>query len=452
VNIFGLTIARTKALNLAPVSNRGGWWPWIRESVIGAWQQNIEVPVEDVLTHPTAWSCLTLIAADIAKMAVLLVKPEDGIWVETENSAFSPVLRKPNGFQIRIKFFEQWLISKLTRGNTYILKSRDNRRVVTEMYVLDPSRVRPLVAPDGAVYYDLQRDNLSGLTQDQVIVPASEIIHDIMVPLYHPLVGVSPIFACGIAAYQGLKIQNNSANLFANGSNPGGVLTAPGPISQTTADRLKAYWDTNYTGNNVGKVAVLGDGLKYEKMTLTAVDTDLIKQLNWSDEKICACFHVPPYMVGVGPMPTYTNIEALNQQYYAQCLQILIEQIELLLDEGLGLLPNYGSEFDLDNLLRMDSATMMGTIKEGVGAGVLKPNEGRRKLNYPPVEGGDTPYLQEQNWPLRLLAGRELPTRPPTPPAPLPADDQSTEKAIARLRQSIKRKSIEEGLYVDKAA
>ena len=113
-----------------------------------------------------------------------------------------------------------------------------------------------------SVYYELKRDDFSGLPTDRLAVPASEIIHDTMVALYHPLIGVSPIYACAVAALQGLAIQNNSQKFFANGSTPGGVLTAPGVISQETADRLKAYWETEYTGDNVGKVAVLGDGLE----------------------------------------------------------------------------------------------------------------------------------------------------------------------------------------------
>lgn len=423
IPLLGLSVLRTKALPamLSPIETNRGWWSLIRESFIGAWQQNVEVRLTDVLTYPTVWACITLIASDIAKIPVYLAQPtDDDIWQQVENPAYSPVLRKPNRYQTHIQFYESWMISKLTRGNTYVLKARDDRNVVTDLFVLDPTRVVPLVAPDGSVFYQLNRDDLSEQPSDTVTVPAKEIIHDRFNTLYHPLVGLSPIFAAGLAAYQGLKIQNNSALLFGNGSNPGGVLTAPGAISDATAARLKAYWDANYTGANVGKVAVLGDGLEYKPMTLTAVDTELIKQLNWSDEKICSCFHVPAYMVGVGPYPSYNNVQALTQQYYVQCLQVLIESIEALLDEGLMLLPTYRSAFDLDSLLRMDSATMMATIKEGVGAGVLKPNEGRNKLNYMPVEGGDTPYLQVQNYSLAALNKRDQAGPPPTSPAPTP--------------------------------
>ena len=165
MHVFGLTIARTKALSvpLSPAARgSGGWFPIVRESYPGAWQQNVEVTLADVLTHPTVYACVSLIASDIAKMPMRLVQQDaNGIWTETESPAFSPVLRKPNRYQTRIAFFKSWLISKLTRGNTYVLKQRDQRQIVTALYVLDPTRVTPLVAPDGAVYYELRRDDLA---------------------------------------------------------------------------------------------------------------------------------------------------------------------------------------------------------------------------------------------------------------------------------------------------
>ena len=400
--------------SLAPVDNRGGWWGIIRESFTGAWQKNVEVRLDTALTYSTVFRCISLIASDVAKMRIRLVALDgNGIWTEAQNPAFSPVLKKPNRFQNRIQFFTTWIESKLIHGNAYVLKQRDARNVVVALYVLDPTRVKVLVADDGAVYYELAQDNLSGLGLTSVTVPASEIIHDRWNTIYHPLVGTSPIYACGLAAVQGIRIQSNSAQFFANGSNPGGVLTAPGAISDETARRLKEYWDANYTGANVGKVAVLGDGLNYQPMAVKAVDAQLIEQLKWSAETVCSVFGVPAYKVGVASPPAYNNIEALNQQYYSDCLQVHIESIELCLDEGLALPAPYGTEFDLDDLLRMDTATQVKTIAEGVRGAIYAPNEGRRKLGLKPVEGGDTPYLQHQDYSLAALARRDE-AGPPT--------------------------------------
>jgi len=58
-------------------------------------------------------------------------------------------------------------------------------------------------------------------------------------------------------------------------------------------------------------------------------------------------------------------------------------------------------------LLMMDSQTQMNVLKEGVGSGIFEPNHARRKFNLAPAEGGDTPYLQQQNYSLAALARRD---------------------------------------------
>ena len=414
MRILGLDIRRASTVEkqqLTPAESFNRGWIRILESFQGAFQSNVEVELTSVVTHPTVFACVSLIASDIGKMRLRLVEQDaDGIWTETDNPAFSPVLREPNHFQIRIKFIEQWMFSKLIWGNTYVLKLRDGRRVVTGLHVLDPCRVRALIAPNGEVFYELKRNDLATQTQELVIVPASEIIHDVGVAFFHPLLGLSPIAACGLAATQGLHIMENSTKFFENGSQPGGILTAPGNITQEQADALKTSWNTNYSGDNFGAVAVLANGLKYESIAVNAHDSQLIEQLKWTAETICSCFHVPAYMVGVGPMPNYNNIESLNQQYYSQCLQNLIECIEASLDKGLGLVEKIngkqlGTEFDLDDLLRMDSATMMQTLENGKN--YFTPNEGRKKLNLPPKTGGDVVYRQQQDFSLEALNKRD---------------------------------------------
>jgi HK97 family phage portal protein len=411
---------------VVPTSHGGGWWPLIRESYAGAWQQNIEITAQTVLTYAALYACVTLISSDIGKLRIkLIARDADGIWTETDNPAWSPVLRKPNHYQNRIKFLEQWIVSKLIHGNTYVLKIRDARRVVVALYVLDPTRVRPLVAVNGDVYYQLSTDQIAGVDTD-VTVPASEIIHDVYVPLFHPLCGVPPLTACGLAALNGIKIQDFSTRFFSNGTMPGGILTAPGRITEEQAARVKANFELGHSGSNVGRVALLGDGLKYENTRVSALDSQLIEQLKYSAEQVCTAYHVPAYMVGVGPPPSNTNVEALALQYYTQCLQTLIECVELGLDEGLSLPADVGVELDLNDLLRMDTASRVTAARDAVGAAVMSINEARRQyFGLGPVKGGDQPFLQQQYFSLEALAAATPPTSgaPPEPPRN-PDDDE----------------------------
>lgn len=413
-----LQVFTRKEAQLSPVSDRGGWRRLIREPFSGAWQRNLEVNQDEVLSNFAVFSCMTLIAGDISKMRMRLMENFGDYWSETEASAFSPILRKPNSFQTRQQYIEHWILSKLSHGNAYAIKQRDERNVVIAQYVLDPSRVMPLITPSGSVYYRLKKDELSKVMQEDVVVPASEIFHDRMNTLFHPLMGLSPLFACSLSAIQGLRIQKNSEEFFGNYSQPGGVLTAPEEISDDNAARLKEYFEENFTGTNAGRVAVLGDGLKYQAMTVNADDAQLIEQLKWSAEAICAVFHVPPYMIGVGQIPSYQNVEALNQQYFTQCLQTLIEAFEASQGEGLKLPIQYRVDLDLDGLLRMDTLTRYKAHGEAMRSGWIKPDEIRAKEDMPPVEGGNTPYLQQQNYSLAALAKRDL--MAPAPDSTLP--------------------------------
>jgi len=446
MKVFGLEITRARrtAAGLSPPAGTmgNGWFPVIRESYTGAWQENAPpITAANALAYFAVYGCVTLIATDIGKLALRLVAQDaDGIWNETTNPAYSPVLRKPNRYQTIVKFVEQWITSKLTAGNAYVLKQRDDRGVVSALYVLDPARVSPLIAPDGAIYYGLKRDDLTGIGDglppgQDLVVPAREIIHDPMVTLFHPLVGVTPLYACGLAAQQGLTIQTKSEQFFRGGSHPGGVLTAPGEIGEDQAQRIKKYWEENFSGANIGRVAVVGKGLKYEAMTVSAADAQLIEQLNWTAKQVCTCYHVPPALLDLDDAPT-TDIEALWVKYHSQCLQSLMTCFETSLDEGLELNRPFGTEFDIDDLIWMVTATKTKAAAEAIGSGALSPDEARKKwFGLGSVKGGNTPYMQQQNFSLAALAERDADdpfskAAPPPPAAPAlpPVDDEAEEK------------------------
>ena len=135
MNILGFQIIRSKAAPPPPpvpvFESRGGWWPVIRESYTGAWQANVTVDNTTVLSNPVVFACTTRIASDASSMPMYMEEyTSDNIWVEVENPAYSKVLREPNGYQNHIQFKENWFLSKLSKGNAYALKERDQRGVV----------------------------------------------------------------------------------------------------------------------------------------------------------------------------------------------------------------------------------------------------------------------------------------------------------------------------------
>jgi HK97 family phage portal protein len=442
MRILGFEFGRSeKALNSVDNRGNGGWWPVVRESYTGAWQQNRELTTESVLRFSAVFACVTGIASDISKLRPqLMVLNNDGVWQENTSGPVVDVLKRPNRYQNRIQWIQNWVISRLLYGNTYALKERNSRGVVTGLTILPPANVTVLVSDDGGIYYQIRRDNLA--QTENVTVPASEIIHDRGICLYHPLVGVSPLYASTQSAALGLNILDQSEMFFKNKSSPSGMLTAPGRINDDTAKRLKEHWDNHYSGANAGKVAVLGDGLKFEQMTMSAVDAALVEQLKLSVQDIARAFRYPLTKLQTGSTPISSNIQTEHNYYYADCLQPIIESMELSLDEGLGLTTGQMVELDLDGLTRMDVESTYKAIGEGIKGGFLAPNEGRKKLNLPPVEGGDGVFLQVQNYAVDDLAklrqmefaamGKEN-----DEPAPTVEPEEETRAMIDRIRKGI---------------
>lgn len=419
----------------------GSWFGNIRESFSGAWQSNVVIdPHHTLLAFSAIYACITLIADDVSKLRIKLVEFKQGVWQETMNSAFSPVLRKPNHYQTRIQFLSQWIQSKLTYGNTYVLKERDARGIVVALYVLDPRLVKPLVTEIGDVYYQVGRDRITG-EQSSTTIPASEIIHDRAICFYHPLIGIGPMYACAVSATQGARIQQNSAKFFENMSRPSGMLTAPDTISDETAARLKAEFESNFGGSNIGRLLVAGDNLKYEPMTMPAQQSQLIEQLRFTIEDVCRVFHVPLHKVASDTGVKYANMAEMNQDYYSQTLQNLIECIEVLLDEGLGLTGGpqaLGVELDLEGLLRMDPMQRAQRNQIALDSGEWSPDEARATNNMPPVTGGGQPFMQMQKVPLSVLVKQfadgfpaNAKPAPVAPALPAPADPAADPNAKA---------------------
>lgn len=417
------------------VDNRsGGWASVIRESFTGAWQKNIEIdPRENLLRFSAVYASVSGISLDVAKLH-LHHKRTNGVISTPVRGSVQALIEKPNKYQNRFQFVQQWLTSKLLTGNTYILKQRDMQGRIVALHVLEPDFVKVMVTDSGEVYYQIRKDNLAN--REAITVPATEIIHDRHVCLFHPLVGISPIYACGYPATMGNAISQNSAGFFKNNAQPGGILTAPGRISDETALRLKETWRRMYSGDNSGSIAVLGDSLKFERMTLTATDAQLIEQLKWTVEDVARAFRYPLYKLGAGTPPISNNVEALGLEYYAGCLQPLIESFEAVLDDGLEIADSEFTEFDIEGLSRMDTESRLKAAAESLK--VASINEARQKLNMPPVIGGESVYTQQQYYALEDLvrlrqnefAAMENPTPEPTP------DDQ-TRAMLERIKKGL---------------
>lgn len=421
--------------------------PGVREPFVNAWQRNLEnagARSPSLLAFSAVYACVTIISSDIAKLP-LRVLASDGKSPQKDIATNHPInllYQRPNSYQTPLEFMQLHIASKLMTGNSYIYKELDARGICRAMHVLHPSRVWPLVdSQTRNVFYQVGSHGENTLwpkpedADSDTVIPSRFIIHDRMNTLWHPLMGVSPIFAAAASSATGARILMNSEEFFANMSRPSGVLTSAGTIQDVTAERLKREWKKRFSGGNIGETAVLGDGLSWEPLVLNAVDSQLIDQLRFTIEDVARVFRVPLFLLADLTKTSFRNSEQTARSYYQGCLQYHITGTEqrFNLDLGLDGLSRM-TNFDLDALFRTEADTRFETYDKGIKSGVLSINEARAKEGLGPVKGGEVPRLQMQyvpiDQPVPTAAAPGAPAPEPEPkPAPVDDDEDDDEEA-----------------------
>ena len=427
------------------------------ETYPGSWQENADHnqhrAKKNALSHSAVYTCINSITSDFAKLPPRVMRPRDGGGGREVHAShpLTRLLKKPNRYQTSLQFLQHYLSSKLWTGNAYVLLFRDARGVVDSMHVLDPMSVTPSITSEGEVWYHIKASVLHGIAEDTYI-PQRNIIHDRGVTLFHPLIGVSPLYAAAVSAGIGNSISANSEIFFDNMSRASGTLTAPGEIPPTTATRLKREWDGNYTGLGFGKVAVLGSGLTWTPLTMTAVDAQLIEQLRWTVEDIGRVYRVPGFMLGDTKI-TYRNSEQAARYYFQGCLSYHIEAAEQCMEQKFELSGGTEIKFDLSPLFRMETDLRYETHAKALNSGIKSIDEVRGEEDLPPVKGGKEPRLQMQYVPLSMIDqlvaqnGTPKPGAPaaPAPPAPDPTPapaEEPVEEATDELIQIVKARML----------
>lgn len=158
-------------------------------------------------------------------------------------------------------------------------------------------------------------------------------------------------------------------------------------LDQTRSDLRAAYSG----GPNAGRLAVLPPGLSWESAPRSsAVEAELIAQRQVNRNEVAAIYMIPPPMIGQLERATYANIQTQRQMAYTDGLAPPLAMIEQTINahvvQGLLRESDVYAEFDFAGILRGDRLKEIQALREGIGSGLIAPNEGRQILNYPRVD------------------------------------------------------------------
>jgi HK97 family phage portal protein len=424
--------------------------PWLVE-LLGRGSQTaagVWVTPDSALRNTAVFSAVTQIAGDIASLPLILYRRLPGGGKERAfDHPLYPILHDlPNDEQTSMEWREMLQAHLLLRGNAYCETMWNRDGSVSQLIPRHPDRVRPYrrVSQDGvtAIWYEYRP--ITGPIRQ---IAPGEMLH-LRGLSSDGLVGLSPIALMREAVGLGMAAEEFESRFFSNDATPGVVLKHPAVLKEEAAKRLKQNWQEMHSGlPNVGKVAVLEEGMSVEKLGMTNRDAEFLSLRKYQVEDVARIFRIPQHKIGALERSTNNNIEQQAREYVFGCLlpwAVRWEQViarDLLSAKARNV---YFVEFLFDAMLRADTATRFNAYTQAVGGPWMAANEARVLENLNP-----DPNLDEVLRPLNMIiAGQEPPVAKTAPKAPEPEEqpgdgELKADEELKRIRGALRAHVLE---------
>jgi HK97 family phage portal protein len=366
---------------------------------------------QSVLALSAVWACVNLLAGTIASLPLMTYRTaSDGARTVARDHPLYRVLHdSPNFDQTAMDFWEFVEASIELWGNAYARVIREGGRVGA-LLPIRPDLVAVRRLADGTLEYRWSEDGRSYVETDRTMLHIRGFGGN-------PLGGMSTLHFGRHAFSLARAIDRSAAGMFANGLRPSGVLTFEKFLSPEHRELVETKLLEKFVGAmHTGKPMVLEGGTKWEQLTINPEDAQMLESRGFSVEEVCRFFGVPPFMVGHTEKSTSwgTGLEQQTLGFQKFTLRRRLKRIEQALEKQLLTAQDRAAgitiEFNLEGLLRGDSAARSSFYQSGLTNGWMTINEVRALENMPPVDGGDVPRMQMQNVPITQSGQDALPT------------------------------------------
>lgn len=355
------------------------------------------VSQQTALQLSTVWSCVRLIAETLATLPVALYETSNGAPVVASSHPVQFVIsQQPNADQTPVEFWENVVASLLLQGNAFC-EPTWSRQALTSLEFLLPQNMSPprRLSHGGIEYRYTDQANKTHVFTDETLMHTRGFGTD-------PLCGLSPLHMGREVLGAAMAADESASKMFANGMKLGGVLSTEQILNKEQRNDIRDDMARQFAGAvNAGKTMVLEAGMKYQQVSMTPEDAQMLQTRAFNVEEICRWFRVPPWMVGHTQNSTSwgTGMEQQMIGFLTFTLLPWMKRIEMSSNRRL-LRPEerrrFYVKFNPEGLLRADSAARAAFYSSMTQNGIYTRDECRAKENLPP-EGGNAAVLTVQS-------------------------------------------------------
>ena len=405
---------------------QGGWYQL--GPIEDGYQRNLVGPEKGGRNIPAAYAAVMANARAVSQCRPLHKFSRRGEKVEIlDDSNAARIFRRPNSYETFNQFILNMIAEMGFSGEAFALVTRSGTGEILRLDRLDTGTCSPYVN-EGELFYSVGTNPFIP-DQMEMLVPAREILHLRLLTPRHVLIGESPLKAAALAAGINVALSQSQHAFFSQMSRPSGVLSTEASLNKAQLDSLREAWTKQSQKMAQGHVPILSGNMKFQPMSISSQDAQLIEAQRLSIEEISRVFGVPLPVIGDLTNSTLSNAETLISLWLSISLGSLLENIEQSFTNLFGLPSDQVIDFDVTGLLRTDFLTRIDGLTKAVQGGLYTPNEARAKEGLHPVENGETPIVQQQMVPLGY-------TPEPAQPAPGPADVPDVEeRSVVDLAQ-----------------
>ena len=355
------------------------------------------VSPETAMRLSTVYACIKVLSETVSTLPCHLYKLSADRTSKTHqfsDTMHSLVYRSPNDWQTAQEFWQMQVVNLCLRGNSYNYIVRGDSGRVVGLHPIPVDSVSVDIQHQNQITYHVTIGEKG--RERTMVLPPAEVLHFKGMTL-DGIRGISPIAYQGSLLGGAIEQRDHANNVFANGSTPRGVLQVDGTLSDDAYKNLKESWDAAHGGTrNANRVALLEAGVKFEPISMSPGDVQLIETRKLSREEICGIFRVPPHMIADLSRATFSNIEAQGLDFYKSAISPYLKAFENRMDYQLLGDSTRCFKFDVSELIRGDFQGEVEAYSKLLTMGVMSPNEVRSRLDMNPRDGGDD-YVSDSN-------------------------------------------------------
>lgn len=391
-----------------------GWNTFWSGGFLGASQQTKagqKVGITSSEKMSAVWSATRAITNGIAVLPLNLRRHIDNRSTEVAyNHPLWPILHdQPNPVQDTFMFMDLMIPWQLNWGNAFAEKQRDTQGNVVALHPIHPSRVKSermftgrfMVAgkshgTDGELNYVVDNDH-----DDPIVIPQRDMLH------IRGVVDGTGVWGKSIpmVAAESLGIiqatETHVGSFFRNGATPDFAINVPSSVPREEMENLRASWKAMHSGSeNAHSLLILKGETKVSPLTMKPEDAQLIQARTFGIEEVSRYYGVPKHFLSSMDAATYNNIEVQNLNFLTYTIQSWICRWEKALKSQLLKREErneYSFKFNVNALMRGDSAARSAFYKSLFEMGSLSRNEIRELEDMNPIEDGDRFYIAANN-------------------------------------------------------